>query len=883
MLKSPLPCLIVFAVSCASLGDPAQVVTGDVRIQLLSPTLVRIEQRGPNGFEDRATFTVVERDWLGAQYATREEGGFTFIQSEHYTVRVATGTKSAIGVQVLSSAGDVLYEHKQKMPEVTFFPSPGRMPPAYVMPDSPRVVPPAWGATPPPDGAAFPETSGWDIGNDAPDVYVFVNAGGGYAALRKEFLKLTGPIAMPPLYAFGLFDSRFHPYTEQTALETIDTYRQKGIPLDVFVVDTDWRVGASHGYEVNKELFPDMGRFIREAHDRHLRLMFNDHPEPISEVATDPAELRFRWEGLTKILGMGADVWWYDRNWGTVLREPAPGLHKEVWGMRLYHDMTQRFRPERRPLIMTNVQGIDNGILNYPSSPAAHRYPIWWTGDTGAQWDYLRRGIENGVSSGVISMLPYVNEDLGGHWGSPTPELYVRFVQFGCLSPVTRLHCTRGQTRYPWVFGPEVEQIVSDYTRLRYRLLPTIYAAARRAYDDGTPLLRRCDLEWPQFAEAADGQQYLFGDDILVAPMNVSELGEIRPVPGDMLWTEDGQPGLKGEYFDNQTLSGAPAVTRVDETVAFDWGPRWPMVDLPQNNFSVRWTGKLGPVPVSGVYTLATTSDDGSRLWVNGEQVVDAWRDQSETTQYGEIELEAGRTYDVRLEYYENSGDAVCRLGWSLPSEGGREAARNVWLPPGEWEDLWTGDIVAGPKTTRVQAPLERMPMWVRRGGLVLTAPQAQYTAELQWDRITVEAFPPATGEVRRELYEDDGISPDYQMGAFARTALTLTGTGEGARLAIAPVKGPYGGVPASRTWTMRFHLRAGQSVQRVTVNGRERAVGEGGVTLLAPSEQPLTMSFLGAGTRPAAGAGPVIEVVVTAPTADGLTVEVATKEATGR
>jgi hypothetical protein len=90
----------------------------------------------------------------------------------------------------------------------------------------------------------------------------------------------------------------------------------------------------------------------------------------------------------------------------TFLHEPVPGLQKEVWGMRMYHDITQRFYPDHRPLIMSNVQGIDNGKLVHPPSPAAHRYPIWWTGDTRAQWDDLRLGVQHGVDSGHTAPRP---------------------------------------------------------------------------------------------------------------------------------------------------------------------------------------------------------------------------------------------------------------------------------------------------------------------------------------------------------------------------------------------------------------------------------------------------------------------------------------------
>jgi alpha-glucosidase (family GH31 glycosyl hydrolase) len=170
-------------------------------------------------------------------------------------------------------------------------------------------------------------------------------------------------------------------------------------------------------------------------------------------------------------------------------------------------------------MIMSNVEGVDNGHLNQPSSPAAHRFPIWWTGDTRATWNYLELGVRNAVNIGVRSLLPYISEDLGGHHDTPDPELYVRFVQFGALSPVCRLHCSYKLCRFPWMFGQDAEDITSEYIRLRYKLLPTLYSAAREAFDHGAPVVRRCDYYWPRHPEAASETQYVLGEDLLVAPI----------------------------------------------------------------------------------------------------------------------------------------------------------------------------------------------------------------------------------------------------------------------------------------------------------------------------------------------------------------------------
>jgi hypothetical protein len=122
--------------------------------------------------------------------------------------------------------------------------------------------------------------------------------------------------------------------------------------------------------------------------------------------------------------------------------------------------------------------------------------------------------------------------------------------------------------------------------------------------------------------------------------------------------------GLKGEYFSNMALSGAPVLTRT-ENVNFNWGGAAPDAALGADSFSVRWTGSITP-PVSTDYIFATNTDDGVRLWVAGELIIDNWSDHSATrNSSAPIALEAGKWYGIKLEFYENTGDAVVELYWA--------------------------------------------------------------------------------------------------------------------------------------------------------------------------------------------------------------------------
>lgn len=124
--------------------------------------------------------------------------------------------------------------------------------------------------------------------------------------------------------------------------------------------------------------------------------------------------------------------------------------------------------------------------------------------------------------------------------------------------------------------------------------------------------------------------------------------------------------GLRGEYFNNPTLSGASVLTRV-EAIDFDWLDGSPASGTVNTDwFSVRWTGEI-EAPVSGTYVFSTVSDDGIRLSINGQSVIDNWTDHPPTVDTGTpISLNAGR-YPITLEFYENGGGAQARLRWSYP------------------------------------------------------------------------------------------------------------------------------------------------------------------------------------------------------------------------
>jgi Glycoside hydrolase family 44/PA14 domain/Fibronectin type III domain len=154
-----------------------------------------------------------------------------------------------------------------------------------------------------------------------------------------------------------------------------------------------------------------------------------------------------------------------------------------------------------------------------------------------------------------------------------------------------------------------------------------------------------------------------------------------------LLWRRPGQPafeaipqaqlyaqaapgdGLAATYYDNIDFTGG-TVSRVDPTVNFNWGLGPPASGIGPDTFSARWTGQVMAVE-TGTYTFRTNSDEGVRLWVDGRLIIDDWTAHGAKLDTGTITLEAGRKYDIKIEYYDKVGSAVMKLAWKRPGQTG--------------------------------------------------------------------------------------------------------------------------------------------------------------------------------------------------------------------
>jgi beta-glucosidase len=141
-------------------------------------------------------------------------------------------------------------------------------------------------------------------------------------------------------------------------------------------------------------------------------------------------------------------------------------------------------------------------------------------------------------------------------------------------------------------------------------------------------------------------------------------------IPSKYLFTDASlsQHGLSAEYFNNPEMKEIPSVTRIDTSINFTWDAKGPTEKIGPDNFSARWTGVL-KVPVSGAYVLSVSSDDGSRLYIDDQLLIDNWGQHAMLAANTRLRFNANQTYKVKIEYSQYGGGAGMRFGWTLPNE----------------------------------------------------------------------------------------------------------------------------------------------------------------------------------------------------------------------
>jgi len=527
--------------------NPASVITaGKARFTLLTHALVRLEWSEKGIFEDRATYAFINRHLPAVQHTEElDAAGRTVIKTDELTIvydpELGKFSQENLSITLTKFS-----------PSVTW--RPGVEDTGNLL-STVRTLDGVSGSIPLPPGIL--SRSGWSLvdesgkwifdNSDLPwaaersdtealDWYFF-GYGHDYTRALKDFTRVSGSIPLPPRYVLGTWWSRYWAYTEQEFRELVAGYHEHDVPLDILVVDMDWHLDGWTGYTWNPVYFPDPAGFLKWVKSEGLRTTLNLHPhngvgrheaafpEMAEAMGLDPATAegvpfevwnRRYMDAYFKHLHhplekIGVDFWWMD--WQQGSDSGLEGLDPLTWLNYLHWSDWER-NPDRsseRPLVFSRWGGLGN-----------HRYQIGFSGDTYCDWKSLAFQPYFTATAGNVGYA-WWSHDIGGHQpGRVDPEVYTRWIQWGALSPALRTHTTKNAEaeRRIWAFDEEFFVAARDAFRLRYALAPYIYTAGRQTYDSALPLVRPLYYSWPELDAAYEATgQYLFGDDLLVAPV----------------------------------------------------------------------------------------------------------------------------------------------------------------------------------------------------------------------------------------------------------------------------------------------------------------------------------------------------------------------------
>lgn len=640
---------------------------------------------------------------------------------------------------------------------------------------------------------------------------------------------LTGGAPLFGKWAYGYWQSKERYVDGKELVATVAEFRRRGIPLDNIV--QDWRYWGENEYwssmKFDETIFPEPEKMIERLHNEfHVHLMTSIWPslgektEIYQELkqkgfiyppkhwiagyvydaySAEAREIYWRYikEGL---IAKGVDALWMDAT------EPELGDQhsydvSEQYLKRFGMTAMGSFARYLNPYSLMTTEGVYQGFRrDFPSKRVfiltrsafagqQRNAAATWSGDISATWEVFRKQISAGINF-CMSGIPYWTHDIGAFFtssrgglypaGCKDPayqELYVRWFQFGAFTPIFRSHGT-GTPREPWQFGEPgywAHDALLKFLHLRYRLLPYIYSIAWRVTSEGYTMMRGLAMDFASDKVVREiDNQYLFGPSLLVAPVTEAMYYEPAipsPIPTQCLFAyPEGPNGLQGEYFAGVNFDHR-VNTRIDSLVNFNWSGSRPE-NCPIENYSVRWTGVILPVE-TGDYEIGLLTDDGARLWLDDQLIIDAWQKQAMTYYSKQLQLTKNQRYKIKLEYFQAGGDAVIKLVWRTPAqqqhqpEPSKAKSVEVYLPEcAGWYDFWTGELIRSGRYVERIAPINIMPLYVKAGSIIPMGPLKQYATEKPEDPIELRIYPGANA--RFLLYEDENENYNYEQGVYS-------------------------------------------------------------------------------------------------------------------
>jgi alpha-D-xyloside xylohydrolase len=374
-----------------------------------------------------------------------------------------------------------------------------------------------------------------------------------------DYRAMTGAAPLFGKWAYGFWQCKNKYESQAEVLGVAHKYRELGIPVDNIVQDWFW--WRTMGEPVFNNNYPDPAGMIDDLHKNNFHVMFSFWPyfRPGSPVydemdkrgffidrtkvagfhpagqalydAFNPEARKYYWqlmdEGLFKI---GADAWWLDTDEPeTEGRETSVLVNKKTAigsGARyadLFSLMTTQAVYEGQRAASSDKRVF---ILSRSASAGTQRNSVAaWSGDVESNWLSFARQIPAGLNFS-LSGAPYWTTDIGGFIiGNPDDpayrELFIRWFEYGTFCPIFRLHGTRTtNTNELWSYGEQAQQILTDYDRLRYRLMPYIYSLAWKTTSEGYTPMRPLAMDFRTDVRAQNvGDQFMFGPALLVNPV----------------------------------------------------------------------------------------------------------------------------------------------------------------------------------------------------------------------------------------------------------------------------------------------------------------------------------------------------------------------------
>lgn len=439
------------------------------------------------------------------------------------------------------------------------------------------------------------------IGDDELDLFYFI---GEPKDILDEYTELTGKAPMPPLWSFGFWMSRITYFSEADGMEVASRLRKNKIPTDVIHFDTGWfGVDWRADYKFPTDRFPDAQKMITNLKNDgfHISLWQLPYFTPenalfkelvANDLAVKDAKGNIPYEDAVIDLSNPATVKWYqDKIAG--LMELGVGAIKVDFGEAapangIYASGKTGFYEHNLFPLRYNkaVADITEEITGYPfiwarsTWAGSQRYPVHWGGDPATTDGAMSATLRGGLSIG-LSGFTFWSHDIGGFVTAAPEDVYRRWTPFGMLTSHVRSH--GNPPTEPWEYGKEFMDGFRKADNMRYQLMPYIYAQAKHSSEKGLPMVRALFVEYPDDPGSwLVDNQYLFGSDILVAPLfeNVEER-EVYLPPGRWFDYQTGKE-YSGGWHTIQA-GDIPVVMLVKD------GTVLPHVKLAQSTKDINW------------------------------------------------------------------------------------------------------------------------------------------------------------------------------------------------------------------------------------------------------------------------------------------------------